>query len=57
MKTCVAEIVNEGKVNNKLCAFEKACFDAISEYAEKHVNDRVWKHRVVEAYLNGFKRH
>ena len=55
-KTCIAEVLNEGKINEKLCMFEKACFDAISQYAVENVDNLRWKRRVVEVYLNEFRK-
>lgn len=55
-KTCLAEVLDSREVNSKLCMIEKACFDAIAEYSVEHMDDLRWKRRVVEVYLNEFKK-
>lgn len=50
-KSCIAEVRDSGMVDEKLCAIERACFDAIAMFAENHQCSSVWRDKVLKYYL------
>lgn len=50
-KSCIAEVAGE-TVDEKLCMIQKACFDSILDFAEKHQCNTVWRDKIVKMYLS-----
>ncbi len=50
-KSCIAEVKDGGVVDEKLCTIEKACFDAVAMFTERHQCNRVWRDKILKHYL------
>lgn len=50
LRSCALELGESGKVDEKLCAIERAQLDAVCEFAMKHKYSRIWR-EIVKEYV------